>query len=192
MLVLTWNRYVIMWNQKENSEKTHSTLCANSGVNTLMVLDGMVYNTFSMDDVRKNFNNGVETMDSICFGVIQQIGHSIKHAFSPGFITLFVTQFSLNPTEQNWEVLLSCGRSVSIQIHKLWAHHRDLKRDFHTITNLYTHSVFWTLNQRRHSSMPRRRRRKKGRWSGDQIFTWNHQEIMSFNIQGGYYVWPRG
>ena len=71
------------------------------GANTLMVLDGMVYNTFSMDDVRKNFNNGVETMDSICFGVIQQIGHSIKHAFSPGFITLFVTQFSLNPTEQN-------------------------------------------------------------------------------------------
>ena len=97
MLLLTWN----IRNQKENSDKTHSTLCANSGANTLMVLDGMIYNTFSMDDVRKNFNNGVETMDSICFGVIQQIGHSIKHAFSPGFITLFVTQFSLNPTEQN-------------------------------------------------------------------------------------------
>ena len=192
MLVLTWNRFVIMWNQKENSDKTHSTLCANSGANTLMVLDGMVYNTFSMDDVRKNFNNGVETMDSICFGVIQQIGHSIKHAFSPGFITLFVTQFSLNPTEQNWEVLcaLAVGQSLYRSINS--GHSTDLKRDFHTITNLYTHSVFWTLNQRRHSSMPGRRRRKKGRWSGDQIFTWNHQEIMSFNIQGGYYVWPRG
>ena len=150
MLVLTWNRFVIMWNQKENSDKTHSTLCANSGANTLMVLDGMVYNTFSMDDVRKNFNNGVETMDSICFGVIQQIGHSIKHAFSPGFITLFVTQFSLNPTEQNWEVLLSCGRSVSIQIHKLWAQHRSKAGFSHN--NKLTHSVFWTLNQRRHSS----------------------------------------
>ena len=141
MLVLTWNRYVIMWNQKENSEKTHSTLCANSGVNTLMVLDGMVYNTFSMDDVRKNFNNGVETMDSICFGVIQQIGHSIKHAFSPGFITLFVTQFSLNPTEQNWEVLLSCGRSVSIQIHKLWAHHRSKAGFSHNNKLIYSLSI---------------------------------------------------
>ena len=104
------------------------------------------------------------------------------------FLSLSFLWIQLSRTERYCS--LAVGQSLYRSINSGYT--TDLKRDFHTITNLYTHSVFWTLNQRRHSSMPRRRRRKKGRWSGDQIFTWNHQEIMSFNIQGGYYVWPRG
>ena len=51
---------------------------------------------------------GVDNRFNLLWGHSQQIGHSIKHAFSPGFITLFVTLFlwiKTFPTEQNWDVV---------------------------------------------------------------------------------------